>query len=158
MTSQPSSFHVPPPVFAFGAAAAQHWLAGRSARSSTPGSRCLGGVIALGSGALAGAAIDQFRRRQTTVDPVKVDHANALVTSGPNSVTRNPMYVGLAGALVGHAVARRSWTALLPAAAFVAVIDRLQIRDEEVAMRALFEDEYDEYVARVPRWVGPVVR
>jgi protein-S-isoprenylcysteine O-methyltransferase Ste14 len=64
------------------------------------------------------------------------------------------MYVGLAGALVGHAIARRSWAALLPAAAFVAVVDRFQIRDEELAMRTRFEDEYDEYVARVPRWLG----
>ena len=53
------------------------------------------------------------------VDPLHPDRAGQLVVEGPNGLTRNPMYVGMAGVLVAHAVRRGSWTALLPAALFV---------------------------------------
>ncbi len=77
-----------------------------------------------------------------------------LVTDGPFAHTRNPMYVGLTGILLGHAAARRSHVALLPIAGFLAVVDRLQISAEERALSATFGAEYDAYRARVPRWFG----
>ena len=76
-----------------------------------------------------------------------------LVTDGPNALTRNPMYVGMAGVLTAHALVRRGWLPVLPLAAFVAVIDRTQIRPEEAALRELFGEKYDAYCARVPRWL-----
>jgi protein-S-isoprenylcysteine O-methyltransferase Ste14 len=88
------------------------------------------------------------------VDPVHPERATHLVTDGPYALTRNPMYVSMAGALVAHAIWRRSLAALLPVAAFVAVIDRLQVTDEEVALREHFGAAYDDYRARVPRWLG----
>ena len=89
----------------------------------------------------------------TTVDPLRPARASGLVTSGPNRVTRNPMYVGMAGALVAHALIRGGWATVLPVAAFVAVIDRVQIRPEEAALRELFGEEYDAYCRRVRRWL-----
>lgn len=145
--------HVPPPIYTVAAAAAQVVLSRGS--SSTNGSRAMGGLIALASTALAGSAVAQFRRSETTVNPVEVDRVSALVETGPNAFTRNPMYVGMAGVLVGHAVARQSWLALVPVGIFVAIIDRVQIRDEEAALRAHFGSAYEEYAARVPRWIGP---
>ena len=103
--------------------------------------------------ALAGAAAGQFRRRGTTVDPFEPERASALVTSGANALTRNPMYVGMAGLLVANAVRRGSWTALLPVAAFTVVIDRVQIAAEETALLAKFGPQYDAYRAAVPRWL-----
>jgi protein-S-isoprenylcysteine O-methyltransferase Ste14 len=76
-----------------------------------------------------------------------------LVTSGANQVSRNPMYVGMAGVLVAHALWRGSWRALLPAAGFVAYIDRVQVAAEERALHERFGAEYDAYVAAVPRWL-----
>ena len=38
-------------------------------------------------------------------------------------------------------------------AVFVAVIDRVQIRPEEAALRELFAEEYDAYCRRVRRWL-----
>ena len=57
------------------------------------------------------------------------------------------------GLLLAHAVHRGSWSALLPAAAFVAVVDGYQVRFEERALREKFGDEYDAYCAAVPRWL-----
>jgi protein-S-isoprenylcysteine O-methyltransferase Ste14 len=110
-------------------------------------------AVALASAGFSGATMIHFRQGGTTVDPVHPERASTLVTSGPNSVTRNPMYVGLAGLLLANAVRRGSWLALVPLAGFVAVIDRLQIAPEERALRAKFGTAYDEYCAAVPRWI-----
>jgi protein-S-isoprenylcysteine O-methyltransferase Ste14 len=108
---------------------------------------------AVGAGALAGAAAREFRRRGTTVEPFRPDRASALVTTGANSISRNPMYVGMAGLLVAHAIWRGSWAALAPVAGFIGVIDRLQIRPEESALREKFGTEYADYRAATPRWL-----
>ena len=76
-----------------------------------------------------------------------------LVTTGVNAVSRNPMYVGMAGLLVANAVRRASWRALLPAAVFTIVIDRWQIAAEEPALLANFGADYEAYRASVPRWL-----
>lgn len=102
---------------------------------------------------LAGAAASRFRRSGTTVDPLHPESASVLVTSGANALTRNPMYVGMAGLLVSHAIWRRSWVALAPVAVFVALIDRLQIQAEESALTDTFGAEFDAYRAATPRWL-----
>lgn len=76
------------------------------------------------------------------------------MTTGANAVSRNPMYVGLAGLLVANAVRLGSWRALLPVAAFTLVIDRLQIAAEESALLVNFGADYEAYRATVPRWLG----
>jgi protein-S-isoprenylcysteine O-methyltransferase Ste14 len=102
---------------------------------------------------LAVASAREFRRRGTTVEPFDPSRAAVLVTTGANAVSRNPMYVGLAGVLAANALRLGSWTALLPVAVFAAVIDRLQIETEEAALLANFGAEYEAYRASVPRWL-----
>lgn len=80
--------------------------------------------------------------------------AETLVVSGPSRVSRNPMYLGMAGLLSAHALLRRSGAAWVPVAGFVVAIDRLQIPAEEAALRQRFGDEYERYVAVTPRWIG----
>jgi protein-S-isoprenylcysteine O-methyltransferase Ste14 len=87
------------------------------------------------------------------VDPFDPARASVLVTTGANAVSRNPMYVGMTGLLVAHALRRGSWTALLPVAAFTLVIDRVQIAAEETALLARFGAEYEAYLETVPRWL-----
>ena len=112
------------------------------------------GVLTLASMSMAGAAAGQFRRRGTTVEPFHPERASALVTTGANAISRNPMYVGMAGVLVAHAVWRASWIALVPVAGFVVLIDRWQIEAEEAALAEKFGSEYDAYRASTPRWLG----
>lgn len=147
---------VPPPVVALVAGVAQYAVS-RSHRT-TRTSRAVAAVIAAAAAGLAGTASARFVRVGTTIDPHAPQRASTLVTDGPHALTRNPMYLGLAGLLAAHAALRRSVVALLPAAAFVVVIDRFQVRAEEAALLELFGTEYDDYRARVPRWLGVVTR
>ncbi len=112
-------------------------------------------VIAASSICLAAASARQFQRQGTTVEPFEPSRAAVLVTTGVNAISRNPMYVGMAGLLVANAVRLGSWTALLPVAVFTVVIDRVQIAAEEPALLANFGAEYEAYRASVPRWLGP---
>jgi protein-S-isoprenylcysteine O-methyltransferase Ste14 len=111
------------------------------------------GTLALASVAIAGTASTTFRRRGTTIDPLHPERASELVTGGPNAVTRNPMYVGMAGLVLANAVRRGSWLGLVPLVGFVAVMDRVQIAAEERALRDRFGAAYDDYRAAVPRWL-----
>ncbi len=143
--------HVPPPLIGLAAGIVQHRLATRT----RPGVvRTAGAVAAAGASAwmLAGSA-ERVRSAGTTVNPLEPGRATGLVTTGPNRVTRNPMYVGMAGLLVVHGLLRGGWRTAVPVAAFVGVIDRVQVRPEEAALRELFGAEYDAYCGRVRRWL-----
>lgn len=139
------------------------WLAaGLLAQRGLPGGRRpsrtssgpAGMLLAASLGLLAWA-VTAFRRHETTVDPLAPERANKLVDDGPFRVTRNPMYVAMAGVLVAHAVARRSTLSLVPAAGFALVINKAQIEAEERAMAANFGADWDRYVAATPRWLSP---
>ncbi|WP_068399977.1 methyltransferase family protein [Kribbia dieselivorans] len=120
-----------------------------------PGTTALAVALAVPSLVTLVAVERRFRTAGTTTDPVRVDRASALVTQGPNAVSRNPIYLGFAGLLLANAIGRRSWPSMVIAAGFVALTDRVQIPVEEAALQAKFGDEYTQYRARVPRWIGP---
>lgn len=142
---------VPPPVYVLAAAGVQRLLARRPS-DGVPRKIIAGALAAAGLGAFV--AVDlMFRRHRTTIDPVHPDQASRLVTDGLNAVTRNPIYLGMAVVLGAHALFLGRWSALLPVAGFVAVIDRSQIPAEEAALQKLFGAEYAEYRQRVPRWL-----
>ena len=109
--------------------------------------------LALASLAFLFGSSMRFYRAGVSADPVDVDRPRALVRDGVYRVTRNPMYVAMAGILAAHAVLRGPW-AWLPAACFALIIDRLQIPAEEEALRRTFPEEYAEYSSKVPRWLG----
>lgn len=143
---------VPPPVLALAASVVQHALT-RGAGRPTAARAVVAAGITVASVGLAEGSARLFRRTGTTMNPFDPAQASVLVTTGPNASTRNPMYVGMAGLLVANAVRKGSWAALVPVAAFVAVIDRHQIAPEEAALQAQFGVEYDDYRAAVPRWL-----
>ena len=141
-----------PPVGVAGAAAlVQIWLS-RGASGSTASRLVAGGVAALSAGVLL-ASVGSFRRHDTSVNPMEVDRAATLVHTGIFRVSRNPMYVGMAGLLVAQAIQRRSWVSILPAALFVAVMQRVQIPVEEKFLRERFGPDFELYLRGVPRWV-----
>jgi protein-S-isoprenylcysteine O-methyltransferase Ste14 len=86
------------------------------------------------------------------MNPITLE-VTKLVNTGPYSFTRNPMYLGATGVLIAYAVARRSWPALIPAALYAIIIDRVQIPAEEAALQEHFGTEYARYRAVTPRWL-----
>lgn len=138
-------------MYALAGGVTQHFLAGNGRAGALR--KLAGGAVAAASVALIAGSIQRFREGGTTVEPFHPEQATTLVTSGPNALTRNPMYVGMAGLLTAHALVRGGWLPVLPVAAFVAVIDLTQIRPEEAALRELFGQDYETYCAAVPRWL-----
>lgn len=145
--------HIPPPVVAAVAGLTQRALIGKK-RSPSSVSKAAGASVAAVSVGMIGASAVTFYRHQTTISPLSVHKTSALVTSGPFRISRNPMYVGLAGVLTAYALLHRSLLAALPVAGFVVLMNRSQIATEETALREKFGTEYADYCARVPRWLG----
>lgn len=143
---------IPPPAAALGAALVQRALSDGT-RPPTKARTVASLTISLVSFSMAGAAASRFRRSGTTLEPFQPDRASVLITGGANAISRNPMYVGMAGLLLAHAVWRGSWTALLPLVGFVVFIDRGQIHSEEAALLERFGAAYEAYQATTPRWI-----
>lgn len=142
----------PPAVLLAMAGLAQHTMT--RGRSVTPSSMAAAAPVAGGSLCLLAGSAGNFLRHRTTVDPVRVERAQHLVVDGPNRLTRNPMYLGLTGVLLSHAIARRSLSVVIPLVGFVWLIDRYQIPAEEAALEARFGQAYLDYKEAVPRWLN----
>ena len=100
------------------------------------------------------AAFYQFHRAHTTFNPFRPETAAALVTSGVFGLTRNPMYLGLSMLLIGWAIKLGTLSPFVAALLFVPLIQYVQIRPEERALRLRFGTDYDRYCQGVNRWWG----
>jgi len=113
--------------------------------------RAIGALPLLAGISFIGLSLREMRRARTNVSPYKP--TEALVEAGPYRLSRNPIYVGFAlihagvGLLTGAAWALVS---LVPAVAVIrfGVIDR-----EERYLRRRLGRPYEEYAARVRRWL-----
>ena len=146
-------FRRPPPAVLLAMAGLAQGVVTRG-RRVTPSSMAAAAPVLGGSFCLLAASAGNFLRHCTTVDPVRVERAQHLVVDGPNRITRNPMYLGLAGVLLSHAIARRSPSVVIPLVGFVWLIDRYQIPAEEAALEARFGQAYLDYKEAVPRWLN----
>jgi protein-S-isoprenylcysteine O-methyltransferase Ste14 len=77
-----------------------------------------------------------------------------LVTSGPYTWSRNPMYVSMMTMLVGWAVAFGSWPLAAYAAFMLAAFHARIVLHEEPRQAKAFGAAWAAYVQHVPRWVG----
>ncbi|WP_269933218.1 methyltransferase family protein [Aminobacter sp. HY435] len=75
-----------------------------------------------------------------------------IVTGGPYSMTRNPLYVFSTLAAAGVGAQMGSIVATVGFAALCALSFHVVIRREERHLSSLFGPEYQDYVARVPRF------
>ena len=146
---------VPPPVLML-LFAVTMWLLSMSAPSLTLALpwRIPVALILWSAGiAIALAALFEFLRAKTTVNPLTPEAAAAMVTSGIYRYSRNPMYVGLLLALIGWDV----WLSHLLAFAllpfFILYINRFQIEPEERALSTKFGGLFRDYRRSVRRWL-----
>lgn len=106
----------------------------------------------------SGVALDllsliAFRKSNTTINPLKPESAQQLVTTGLNGLSRNPMYLGFLLMLTAIAIYGGSFLGFVGLPLFVVGINYLQIGPEEEALETLFGDTYLAYKAKVRRWL-----
>lgn len=146
---------IPPPVVAGGIALAMWFV--------SPGSLLWSdmlrprGFVALVL-VIAGFVFDllallAFLRARTSINPLRPHRASVLITHGVYRLTRNPMYVGLLCYLAAWAVFLATPWALAGPCLFVVTMNRFQIAPEERVMREKFGKEFEDYAARVRRWL-----
>jgi protein-S-isoprenylcysteine O-methyltransferase Ste14 len=113
--------------------------------------RYAGGVImVLGLALILWAAV-HFRRVGTGIVPFSP--ATSLVLGGPYRFTRNPMYLGMAGILLGAAMLMGSLSPFAVIPAFMALIAERFIAREETMLERAFGRDYLDYKAKVSRWL-----
>ena len=91
-----------------------------------------------------------FRQVGTAVCPT--EESTVLVTKGIYRFSRNPMYLGLLGMLLGTAFFLGSSVAFIAPVAFFLIIDKLFIPYEEDKLRETFGDRYEHYASKCRRW------
>ena len=109
-------------------------------------------IFILGLGCVFSAGI-QFRKVNTTVNPLDPESASHLVVGGIFKYSRNPMYVSLFVAILAFGIYVGAWFVFILLPLFVLSINYLQIVPEEIAMHKLFGDEYISYCNSVRRWI-----
>lgn len=146
---------IPPPLVAM-AAAGLMWLASRFGAPLAPDAEFKTGLAVLLAAAGVASSVSgmwAFTQARTTMDPMQLDTAAALVTRGIYRITRNPMYLGLTLVLLAWAVYLSDLFAFVFVPVFVWYITRFQIVPEERALSKQFGAAYDEYRGRVRRWI-----
>ena len=144
---------VPPVQTALWAAAQQ--VAARSlSHRRRPGrlETVAGLACVVAGGATAAGALTRFNERRTTWEPWAPEQSSALVTDGPNAVSRNPMYLGMALGLVGTGLLSGRPATCLAAVGLMTTLTP-QIRREETALAWRFGEDWTAYTQRVRRWL-----
>ncbi len=109
--------------------------------------------ILLGLAALVGMlSVAQFIFKKTTVDPLKPENANQLVTKGIYNYSRNPMYLALLLILLAFGLRLGNAFNTLLAAGFVYWMNHFQIQPEEEVLQKKFGQEYNIYCKLTRRW------
>jgi protein-S-isoprenylcysteine O-methyltransferase Ste14 len=146
---------LPPPLVVVVLALAMAVVAWTIPATPLPAAVRVGGaaLFLLFAGLMGGRAFRAFARAGTTINPVNIEAASNLVTTGIYGVSRNPMYVALTSLLFALAIGLGNGWTLGGPILFALFTTRFQIVPEERVMRAKFGDAYAGYSARVRRWL-----
>lgn len=146
---------IPPPIVAMLCALLMWLLAGAGLAVELPDQlRKLLIVALLASTAYYElCALWLFRAASTTINPMRPQASEALVTDGIYRRTRNPMYLGTLFALCAWGVYLSTLAVWIGPVLFVVYITRFQIKPEERALRAQFGRAFKDYCRCVRRWV-----
>jgi protein-S-isoprenylcysteine O-methyltransferase Ste14 len=146
---------LPPPIWTMiflGLTAAASWLLGVQPIPELARHRIIGMIIFFVGGIPPIWAFRDFRRAGTEIDPTS-EANRVLVTDGPYSLSRNPMYLGLVVIALGMALWTAWWPMLAAPVLVFATANFVHIPFEEAKMRRQFGAAFDAYGARVRRWL-----
>jgi len=80
-----------------------------------------------------------------------------LVTTGPYSIVRNPIYLGLLTLILSLALVASNWLLVLPGFILCSML-YAQVRGEEATLIDHFGDAYLDYMKRTPRLIPKLRR
>ena len=125
-----------------------HWRMGEGA---SPGVSIVGALIIALSLALLIECFVRFAVHGAGT-PAPIAPTSKLVVSGAYARTRNPMYVAVIGLIFGQSLLFASAALIAYGITMWFVFALFVIYREEPRLQREFPDEYDAYVANVPRW------
>ena len=88
--------------------------------------------------------------------PAPIAPTKFLVTTGLHRYVRNPMYIGVALAILGEAALFRSMHVAQYAAIMLLVAHVFVVFYEEPTLHRQFGESYEQYRKAVPRWIPRV--
>ena len=105
-------------------------------------------ILAIGSVWFCSVAIRTLGEQWSLA--ARVVEGHKLVTQGPYSVVRNPIYTGMFGMLLATGLAVSHWIGLLFAILMYAIGTAIRVHSEEKLLREMFGTEFDNYAGKVP--------
>jgi protein-S-isoprenylcysteine O-methyltransferase Ste14 len=85
--------------------------------------------------------------------PAPIEPPKELVAVGFYRYVRNPMYVGVLAAILGHFLWFEYWSLLIYAIVVFAAFHIFVTYYEEPTLKQQFGAAYEEYINKVPRWI-----
>ena len=92
-----------------------------------------------------------FKKNKTPILPGQ--KPTFMVAAGPYKLTRNPMYLGVALALLGISVYIENLLSLMSPVIFFLIMNYIYIPFEEKLMEQIFGQQYLNYKKKVRRWI-----
>ena len=111
----------------------------------------LGIIVLILSLGIITYAFRELNNNETTYIPD--GEPEQLVTSGPFSFSRNPIYLGMAGVLLAIAFLLQSLSALLIPILFISIIQNTWIPHEEKKLAEIFGEEWITYSEKTKKWL-----
>ena len=145
----------PPPLVyllaVFAGLAVGYWVAAAPVPIDRTLRITVGALLAIAGVALAASARIHFLRTGQSVIPWTP--TPELIFQGPYRFTRNPMYTGLTLQYLGLSALLDSAWPIIVLPIVLVILFKTVITREELYLTDAFGVEYNEYVARVRRWL-----
>ena len=111
----------------------------------------LGGFVIIVSFILIFLSVGLFRQNEE--DPNPTTQSNKLITIGIYKYIRNPMYLALVIFQIGLGVSLSFLHISLMSVFTIITLHHFIIKREEIYLRKIFGDDYENYKARSRRWI-----
>ncbi len=144
---------VPPPILLLALVVAcvgahAFWRAGFTFSATRD---TLGSLLLVASVALIASCARMFKKAGTPFRPTSP--STAIVTEGPYRISRNPMYLGMAGLLAGLGVLLGSYCFGAALVMFLVVVHFGVVLPEERYLESVQGEAYRRYKRRTRRWL-----
>ena len=128
------------------------WLLGGFPKPPSGAPTWIGGFVFLIGAAIYFRCAWEFAVRGLGT-PAPIAPTKFLVTTALHRYVRNPMYIGVAMAIVGESAIFRSVHVAEYAAVMLLIAHIFVILYEEPTLQRQFGESYEEYRRTVPRWI-----